>query len=347
MAYRVGIVGASGYGGAELARLVAAHPAVDLAVVAAHGQAGRPIHDLFPNLGLEGAFAPVDEGELGGLDLVFAATPHGPALDLVARLVAAGTKIVDLSAAFRLPPQEFLQWYGEDHPHPKLAPDGGSGAAVYGLTEYQRDAVREAQLVANPGCYPTAALLALLPIADLLVPGSVVIDAKSGTSGAGRGLAEHLHHAHVDADVAAYGVPTHRHTGEIERWLAQLSGATPGTVSFTPHLVPMARGLLATCYGLLADGVDLDAIVDAYLGRYTGEPFVQVLPPGAFPHTKALTGSNGCQLSAIVDPRTRRVVVTSAIDNLGKGAAGQALQNANLMLGLDETLGLTATGIYP
>lgn len=346
MAYRLGIVGASGYGGAELLRLAAAHPAVEVSVVAAHSQAGSPVADLFPNLAGARRFDEVDVPALSACDVVALATPHGAALQLGAELFDAGVRVVDLSAAFRLSVQGFAIWYGEDHGRPDLAAGGDAAdtAVVYGLPELGfRDAVRTARLVANPGCYPTATLLGLAPLADLLVSDTIVVDAKSGASGAGRAAKDNLHFSHVHGDLTAYGAPAHRHTGEIERWLP---GAL-GRVSFTPHLVPMARGLLATCYGTLTDGVDADAVQTALTEAYADEPFVHVLAPGRFPHTKALAGSNGCQLSAVVDERTRRVTVTSAIDNLGKGAAGQALQNVNLMLGLEETTGLSAIGVYP
>jgi N-acetyl-gamma-glutamyl-phosphate reductase len=350
---QVGIVGASGYGGAELVRLLAGHPELELAVVAAHSQAGRAVSDLFPNLAGDLVFDDIDPPRLAGLDLVFVATPHGVALDLVADLVARGTRVVDLSAAYRLTPSDFATWYRQDHTHPELAP------AVYGLTEWARPQVADAALVANPGCYPTATLLGLLPLKTMIAAGSVVVDAKSGTSGAGRGLRDDLHFSAVHADVAAYAAPTHRHTIEIEHWLDHAptgpsvgSAPVPGRpalapVSFTPHLAPMARGLSATVYATLTSGVTPDDVQTALHASYDHEPFVQVLAPGTFPHTKALTGSNGCHLSAVVDERTGRVVVTSAIDNLGKGAAGQALQNANLMLGLDETRGLASIGTYP
>lgn len=336
MAHRAGIVGASGYGGAELLRLLLAHPAIEPAVVAAHSQAGTPVASLFPNLSEARVFDAVELDALVDLDVVFLATPHGPALELGAALYEAGTRVVDLSAAFRLTADGFATWYGEAHPRPDLAT-----AAVYGLPEHHRDEIAGAALVANPGCYPTAALLALLPLHDLVEPDSVVVDAKSGTSGAGRGTSDALHFSHVHGDLAAYGAPSHRHTGEIEQW----SGLGP--ISFTPHLLPMSRGLLATCYATLRPRVTEDDVAGAFAAAYGTEPFVHVLPAGSFPHTKALAGSNGCQLSAVVDRRTRRVVATSAIDNLGKGAAGQALQNANLMLGLEETTGLTAIGLYP
>ena len=336
----IGIVGASGYGGGELLRLLEGHPAVGAAVVAAHSQAGRPVASLFPNLAGDRVFDEIDVDRLGELDLVVLATPHGPALDLAPRLIAGGTPVVDLSAAFRLPPDLFAQWYGEEHPHPSLAP------ATYGLPEHFRDTIPGSLLVANPGCYPTATQLALRPLLPLVEEGSIVVDAMSGTSGAGRAAKDTLHFAHVDGSVTAYGAPTHRHTGEIEHWLST-SGHATGAVQFTPHLLPIARGLLATCSARLREGVAADEVTDALHDAYATEPFVHVLPSGTWAQTKAVSGANGCQLSAVVDPRTRRVVVSSAIDNLGKGAAGQALQNVNLLLGIEETTGLQAVGVYP
>lgn len=343
MAHVVGVVGASGYGGAELLRLLGSHPALEVGLVAAHGHAGQAVVDVFPNLDTDAVFVTADLDALGTCDLVFLATPHTAAMELAGALWEAGIPVVDLSAAFRLDPDDFTTWYGESHLHPDLC----KGRAVYGLSEWNRPAIRGAHIVANPGCYPTAALLALLPLAHLVLPGTIIVDAKSGTSGAGRRLQESLHHPHVHDDVAAYGAPTHRHTVEIEHWLTELGGADLGLVSFTPHLVPMARGLFATCYARLREDATGDDVAAALRDRYADEPFVRVLPSGRFPGTKAVTGSNGCQLSAVVDERTQRVIVTSAIDNLGKGAAGQALQNANLVLGLDEKLGLTQVGVYP
>jgi N-acetyl-gamma-glutamyl-phosphate reductase len=346
VAYRLGIVGASGYGGAELLRLVQGHPAIEASVLAAHSQAGTPVSTLFPNHAGDRILDPIDLDALTACDAVVLAGPHQLALELGPTLHDARVPTVDLSAAFRLSVDGFATWYGDDHPRADLAAGDAAAAedVVYGLPELGfRDAVRTATLVANPGCYPTATLLGLAPLAGLLVPGTVVVDAKSGTSGAGRAARDHLHFAHVHGDLAAYGAPGHRHTGEIERWLP----GDLGPVSFTPHLVPMVRGLLATVYAGLADGVTAADVDAALHDAYDDEAFVHVLPPGTFPHTKALAGSNGCQLSAVVDPRTQRVTVTSAIDNLGKGAAGQALQNLNLMLGLDETAGLTTIGVYP
>jgi N-acetyl-gamma-glutamyl-phosphate reductase len=349
VASRIGIVGASGYGGAELVRLLDAHPDLDVEVLAARQQAGQPLASLFPNLAGDRVLEEIDLGRLIGLDLVFLGTPHGPSLQLGAALADAGTRVVDLSGAFRLAADDFGVWYGEGHPRPELTPDptdtsGDARRAVYGMPELGlRDAVADATLVANPGCYPSAALLALAPVARLLVPGSVIVDGKSGTSGAGRGLADRLHHANADGSLVAYGAPAHRHTGEIETYLP----GDLGPISFTPHLAPMPRGLMTTCYGQAQEGVGADDVAGALADAYADEPFVHVLPSGTFPQTKALAGSNGCQVSALLDERTRRIVVTSAIDNLGKGAAGAALQNANLMLGLDETRGLSAHGIFP
>lgn len=340
MTFRIGIVGASGYGGAELVRLGVGHPGLEVAVVAAHSQAGEEVRTLFPNLARGRLFDEIDLDALGELDVVVLATPHGPALDLAPKLVAGGTPVVDLSAAFRLTADGFAQWYGEEHPHPQLTP------ATYGLPEVHRRTIPDARLVANPGCYPTATLLALRPLAELLEPGSIVVNAASGTSGAGRTPSDALHFAHVHGSTTAYGAPTHRHTGEIEQHLAH-DGFDPGPVQFTPHLLPTARGLLATCTARLRDGTTQDDVDAALHEAYDRELFVHVLPPGTWPTTKAVHGSNGCQVSGVVDGRTGRVVVSSAIDNLGKGAAGQALQNVNLLLGLPETTGLTAIGTYP
>jgi N-acetyl-gamma-glutamyl-phosphate reductase len=353
VAQRVGIVGASGYGGAELVRLLDGHPDLGLEVVAAHQQAGAPVASLYPNLPGERLFDEVDLGSLIGLDLVFLATPHGPSLQLGTALRKAGTRVVDLSGAFRLSAGDFSQWYGEEHPAPELAPDpdgtaagaeDGAERAVYGLPELFRDQIAGAGFVANPGCYPTAALLALAPVAELLEPGSVVIDGKSGTSGAGRAVADRLHFSHVHGDLTAYGAPTHRHTGEIETWLPGDLGA----VSFTPHLIPMSRGLFVTAYGSVRPGTSASDVTAAVRDAYEHEPFVHVLDEAeGFPHTKALAGSNGVHVTATLDERVGRVLATCAIDNLGKGAAGQALQNANLMLGLPETTALSAIGVYP
>jgi N-acetyl-gamma-glutamyl-phosphate reductase len=343
---RVGVVGASGFGGSELLRLLARHPALEVAAVAAAGSAGRPLRDLAPGfppaLGGADLLEAPDLDRLGALDLVLLATPDEASLALAPPLVAAGTRVVDLSGAFRLAPSAYEAWYGRPHTAPAHA-RGGADAAVYGLTEWDRDGIAAARLVANPGCYPTATLLALRPLVDLVEPDGLVVNAVSGTSGAGRTAREDLQASVVLGDVVAYGAPSHRHTVEIETHLG--AGAAP--LAFTPHLVPVARGMLVTASAVLRPGVGQDAVDAALDAAYRDEPFVHVLPAGTFPRLKAVAGSNACQLAAVVDPRTGRVLVSSAIDNLGKGAAGQALQNANLMLGLDEGLGLEAIGVWP
>lgn len=345
MSIRAGIVGASGYGGAELIRLLADHQHIALHTIAAHSHAGKPVASLYPNLVSAGSFDAVNRDTLKQLDLVFLATPHGPALELGAELYDAGVKVVDLSAAFRLSAADFLTWYKEPHPRPDLSAGDATANTdvVYGLPELHRKQITDAQLVASPGCYPTATLLGLTPLTELINAHSIVVDAKSGTSGAGREPSDSQHFAHVAGNFTAYGAPSHRHTGEIERWL----GGNLGPISFTPHLVPMSRGILATCYATLKDGVTQADVTDAFQSRYINEPFVHVLEPGSFPHTKAVAGTNACHVSAVVDPRTNRVLVTSAIDNLGKGAAGQALQSANLMCGVEETHALSTIGLYP
>ncbi len=344
----VGVVGASGFGGSEALRILARHPALEVRVRAASRQAGRPLAALAPNIhpdrGGDELLTDVHLDALIGLDVVLLATPDEVSLELVPPLVEAGVRVVDLSGAFRLRADDYAEWYGRSHTAPELAHDGVR-AAVYGLTEHARDAVRDARLVANPGCYPTATLLALHPLAGLIEPEGIVVAAMSGTSGAGRSSSEHLQASIVQGDVVAYGAPSHRHTAEVETHL--ITGGLGAPVVFTPHLVPMSRGLLASCSAVLRAGVDQADVDDALRTAYDGEVFVHVLPSGTFPRTKAVHGSNACQLSAVVDGRTGRVLVTSAIDNLGKGAAGQAIQNANLMLGLEETLGLDAIGVYP
>lgn len=340
MSYRIGIVGASGYGGVELLRLLSAHPDLEVATVAAHSQAGARISELFPNLPGDATFDAVDLDVLRGLDLVFLATPHGPAIEVGSELADAGVKVVDLSAAFRLTPEGFRAWYGEDHPRPDLLP------AVFGVTEFARDEVAAATLVANPGCYVVTALLGLVPLTGLVRPGSVIVDGKSGTTGAGRSMKDTLHVSHVSNTFTAYGAPTHRHTGEIEHYL-DVFGTDVGPISFTPHLLPIPRGLMITAYADLAEGVGADQVQDALVDAYADEPFVTVLDPGTFPTTKAVLGSNSCHVSAVVDERTGRVLVTSVTDNLVKGAAGSALQNANLMLGLPEATALPTIGMYP
>ena len=336
---RVGVFGASGYAGAELLRLCAGHP--DLSVVVATGdtQAGMPAAALYPHLAAaypELVFSDNDVAAADGLDLVFLALPHGVSQDLVPALRPRVGTIVDLGADYRLKdPSLYPRWYGEVHRSPELLAE-----AVFGLPELFRDALPGATLVAAPGCHVTTAALALAPLvrAGVIDPDGVVVDTITGVSGAGRALKPTSHFCAVDEDVNAYGLLTHRHTPEIEQ-------ATGARVLFTPHLAPMNRGLLATCYARpAAGGGEPDPL--AVLARaYRGEPFVVVSERS--PSTKATLGANTVHLTARFDARTGWVLVLSALDNLVKGAAGQAVQCANIALGLPETSGLPLVGVYP
>jgi N-acetyl-gamma-glutamyl-phosphate reductase len=345
MAYRAGVVGASGYTGAELLRLLAAHPEIDAVHVTADSNAGRTVGELFPSLapayrGLQ--LAPLEATDLPGLDVVFLALPHGESQRVAASVMAQASHVVDIAADFRLPADAYVQWYGEPHAAPELI-----DAFSYGLVELYRPQLGAKQHVANPGCYPTAVSLALAPLlADGLVSSEgLVADACSGVSGAGRGLKTGNLYSEVNEDVSAYSLLNHRHTAEMEQALAHVSGG-PVTLLFTPHLVPMTRGILATCYARPSAGALTTAgLLAHYRDFYAGEPFVEVIDES--PHTKATTGSNSVHVTVRYDARTDTVVAIAAEDNLVKGASGQAIQNANLLLGLPETLGLPTVGMFP
>ncbi|HEY2959175.1 MAG TPA: N-acetyl-gamma-glutamyl-phosphate reductase [Actinomycetota bacterium] len=334
-----GVLGASGYAGAELLRLLARHPSVRVAWAAGDASAGQPVAGRYPGLAAaygDLAFCTVDEGLSKGAEVLFAALPHGRAATLAERLGAAAGLVVDLSADFRLhDPAAYPAWYGAPHPQPDQL-----GAWPYGLPELHREQLRGASRVAVPGCYPTAALLALAPLlaAGLVEPDGIVVDAKSGLSGAGRSLTDAYLFVQANENVTPYGVGRHRHTPEIEQELG-LAAGRPVRVTFTPHLVPMSRGLLATCYATLAPGVAAGELAAGQARAFAGEPFVDLLPAGAWPSTRAVAASNRAQVAAAVAGEDR-VVAAAAIDNLVKGAAGQALQCANLALGLPETAGL-------
>ncbi len=343
----VAVVNGTGYGGAELLRLLARHPAFALVEATARGEAGTPVAQVFPHLPETGLrfTERVERAEL-----VFVALPDHAAVETVPALLAEGRRVVDLSAAFRLRDAAlYPRWYGYEHPAPDLL-----ARAVYGLPELARTAttgarhtsLQDATLVACPGCYPTAAILALAPAlrADLIAP-DVIVDAKSGLSGAGRTFRLGMHFSEANEDVAAYGLDGHRHKPEIAQELARVGNGADPRLSFTPHLVPMTRGILATCYAPLRDGVTPTDVTAAYHAAYADEPFVRL--SAASPHTKWTLGSNLCYVHPAVDEEARRLVVVSAIDNLGKGAAGQAIQCANILCGLPETLGLPLEGVYP
>ncbi len=337
----VGIVGGSGYAGAELLRLVHGHPDLRVAWATGDTQAGTAVGALYPSLAAaypSMVFDSFDPSMVVGVDLVFLTLPHGASQRLMPDLMAAasGTRIIDLAADFRLKdPSAYEHWYGEAHTAPDLLE-----RFAYGLPELHRKDIVGAVAVAAPGCYPTAAALALAPLvaAGVVEPEGIVVDAVSGVSGAGRTLRHTSHFGTVHEDFVAYGLLDHRHTPEIEQ-------ATGATVLFTPHLAPMTRGILATCYARPAGPTSTAALLDLLRDAYAGEPFVVV--GDAPPSTKAARGSNTAHLTARYDPRTGWVVVLAAIDNLVKGASGQALQCANIVLGLDETAGLSSIGVYP
>ncbi len=342
MTARVAIVGGTGYTGSELMRLLARHPGVELAVVTSRGEVGRPVERVFPHLAGRTAlnFSEPDTATLAGCDLVFFASPNGVAMQQVPELLARDTRVVDLAADFRLrDAAAWEQWYQQVHACPELLAE-----AVYGLPEINRAAIAGARLVANPGCYPTAVTLGMLPVLEqgLLEDGRVIADAKSGVSGAGRTARTDLLYAEANENFKAYGVFAHRHHPEITQTLEQAAGGAVDLV-FVPHLLPMTRGILATLHLRAADGgTDLQQL---FAQRYADEPFVRVLPPGSHPETRHVAGTNECRIA--VHRNGERVVVLSVIDNLVKGAAGQAIQNMNLMLGLDETAGLDCAAVLP
>ncbi len=340
---RVGIINVTGYAGAELARILARHPGVALTEVTGRSAAGKPLESVFPHLGALGLTIQED---IHQVDVCFTALPHHASAEIVPALLARGHKVVDISADFRLHDRALYErWYGK-HPAPELLDE-----AVYGLPELHGQRVAEARLVANPGCYPTASILALAPIAHLLEP-EVVIDAKSGISGAGRTMNLSVNHfCEVNENVQAYGLNGHRHQPEIVQELNALrqtrigADCAPIDITFVPHLIPMTRGILVTCYGRLQEPMSRSDILETYRAFYRGKPFVRVVDYP--PQTKQTLGNNDCVVHPRVDDSGRRVLVIACIDNLVKGAAGQAVQNMNLMLGLPEDMGLEGLAVFP
>jgi len=339
MSTRVAMFGSSGFVGAELLRLCAMHPAFRPVKLFGDSQAGSPLEKVHPQLALAYPGAQVvkyEEALLDDIDLVFAALPHGESQKLAPTIIERGLTFVDLGADFRLnDAATYEQWYGEKHHAPELL-----DRFVYGIPEIDRAAISEAKLVAAAGCYCTAAILALKPLVDagLIDPQSIIVDAASGVTGAGRALKESTHFNTVAESFSAYGLLIHRHTAEMEMALG-------ARVLFTPHLAPMNRGILATCYGTATRTMNAGEPLEALRAAYKDEPFVHVTD--APPATKWTLGSNAVQVTARYDERTGRVLAISALDNLVKGAAGQMVQCANLMLGLDESAGLTNVGVYP
>jgi len=342
---KVGIINVTGYTGIELARLLYQHPEVELTSVTGRSAAGQKLSKVFPHLtGIELTI----EAELGEVELAFSAMPHQESAKEVMPLLNCGIKVVDISADFRLKDAtEYLRWYNFTHPAPQLLVQ-----AVYGLPELHRSEIASAQLVANPGCYPTGAILALAPaVKEGLIEPDIIIDSKSGISGAGRTPNLQTHYSEANEDIAAYALDGHRHLPEIVQELNLLYPGQSPSVTFVPHLIPMTRGILTTGYAPLASGKVAagkkakDEIKQLYLDFYSDEPFVKIVESP--PHTKYTSGSNLCLIYPTVDHRTGKLIVISCLDNLVKGAGGQAIQNMNLMLGIPETTGLQALAIYP
>ncbi len=345
MAVRVSIIGASGYGGGELARLLAGHPDIDLVHLTSETRAGEAMAALYPNLRTftDHVMTTLDVQQVArDSDVVFIALPNGRAMELAPAIVPAA-RIVDLGADFRFKdPATYEQWYKTAHASPDLLE-----ASAYGLTEFHRSEIRRAKIVGNPGCYPTAALLAIVPLlqSGKVSARGVILDAKSGVSGAGRGATMGTHFSEVNENVKPYNVAGHRHTPEIEQELAGALG-TPVAVTFTPHLIPMTRGILVTAYLPLTGPLTTEEVTTILREAYAAEAFVRVLD-GELPQTKATSGSNFCDVAARVDRRSGTVIAMAALDNLVKGASGQAIQNMNVMLGLREDLGLRSPGVFP
>ncbi|SFR83448.1 N-acetyl-gamma-glutamyl-phosphate reductase [Marinobacter daqiaonensis] len=343
---KAGIVGGTGYTGVELLRILAIHPEVEVACITSRSEAGIAVSDMYPNLRgyYELAFTEPDIDVLASCDLVFFATPHGVAMRMAPELLARGVRIVDLSADFRIKDLDvWARWYGMPHETAEWAEK-----AVYGLPEVARDAIRDARLVANPGCYPTAVQLGFLPLLEngLIRTGHLVADAKSGASGAGRQANVGMLHGEVGESFKAYGASGHRHLPEIRQGLELAAGGKVG-ISFVPHLVPMIRGIEATLYAELETPEDFDRLQSLYEGRFRDEPFVDVMPFGSHPETRSVRGENTCRMALHRQENSPVVIVTSVIDNLVKGAAGQAVQNMNIMFGLTEHAGLRAPALLP
>lgn len=346
---RVGILGVSGYGGGELLRILVGHPEVELTYLTSETYKGKDIGAAFPNV--RGLFSARCEGydpaiAIERCDLIFSPQNNGWAMKEARQFLNAGLKFIDLSADFRLrDTADYDQWYKFTHVSPDLI-----GEAVYGLPEMYAKEIAGARLIANPGCYVTSAILALAPLLSegLIDPSTVIVDSKSGVSGAGRSkFSLDYHFPELNQSMKAYNIGVHRHIPEIEQELSVLAGSGV-TISFTPHLIPVSRGILTTAYaGLKEAGKTTDELLDLFRGFYADAPFVVVLDAGEYPATKNTQGSNMCQIGLKVDPRTNRVVVSSALDNLMKGMAGQAVQNMNIMYGLDERTALTGPGVTP
>lgn len=344
---KVGIVGTSGYSGGELLRILFSHPEAEIEYIASSSRAGTPLHQVFPQFEkvADLTFEPVDAKALGKrCDVVFTATPHGVAMDLALDILEGGTILIDIGSDFRFRDHRtFEEWYQVEHRCPEL-----TARAVYGLPELFRAEIEKADLIANPGCYPTSAILALAPAVSLglIDLNTIVISSISGVSGAGATPKPMYHLPHAVENVQSYGIPGHRHTPEIEQGLAQLLGEEVPPLSFSPHLAPMSRGILTHVNARLIKDVEQDQIIEAYSDFYQNAPFVRILAD-RLPQTKVVSGTNFCDIAPRLDKRTGRIIVESVVDNLVKGASGQAVQNMNLRFQLEETMGLEASALHP
>jgi N-acetyl-gamma-glutamyl-phosphate reductase len=341
----IAILGASGYTGAELIRILLQHPHADIRVLTGDSQAGKDMGDVYPHLRFKWlpSLVTLEQACFKDIRLVFCCLPHGTTQPIIAKL-PEHLKVIDLSADFRLAdPELYAKWYGHPHQAVRLQQE-----AAYGLTELVRSELKNTRLVANPGCYPTTVLLPLMPLleAKLIQPGGIVIDAKSGVTGAGRAAKQANLFTELNDGISAYGIASHRHCPEIEQGLSY-SADTPVTVTFTPHLMPMNRGMLSTLYVKLAGKHTADDLRRALKRQYDSEPFVHVLPPGVAPTTHQVRGTNDCVIGVFADRVPGQAIIVSVIDNLVKGASGQAVQNMNVMFGFPETTGLNLTAVFP
>lgn len=342
---KTAVLGATGYAGIELVRILSSHPEADIRVLGSQSFDGQPISEVYKNFAhvLELECEKLDLDKVSECDVAFTALPHGASKDVIPSLIDRGLKVIDLSGDFRYDDVKvYEEWYGQKHSSPELLAE-----SVYGLPELYRDRIKDARLIGNPGCYTTCSILGAYPLlkSGLGSSENVIVDAKSGVTGAGRGLALAYHFCECTENTKAYKVATHRHTSEIEQELSKAAGREV-IISFTPHLIPQKRGILSTIYINLNKECTTEELVELYKDFYKGEYFMRVKKAGELPETKHVAGSNFVDIGIVADPRTKRAVIVSALDNIYKGAAGQAVQNMNLMFGLDEKTGIENAGFY-
>ncbi len=342
---KTAVLGATGYAGIELVRILSSHPEADIRVLGSQSFDGQPISEVYKNFAhvLELECEKLDLDKVSECDVAFTALPHGASKDVIPSLIDRGLKVIDLSGDFRYDDVKvYEEWYGQKHSSPELLAE-----SVYGLPELYRDRIKDARLIGNPGCYTTCSILGAYPLlkSGLGSSENVIVDAKSGVTGAGRGLALAYHFCECTENTKAYKVATHRHTSEIEQELSK-AACREVIISFTPHLIPQKRGILSTIYINLNKECTTEELVELYKDFYKGEYFIRVKEAGELPETKHVAGSNFVDIGIVADPRTKRAVIVSALDNIYKGAAGQAVQNMNLMFGLDEKTGIENAGFY-